>query len=213
MAVDRPADAVLATLDWRRRDLNPEEKGVIVVDAATGEQVTNVARFTINREKGEIVFQPQTVPGNYYIYYLKNIMTGSRYYPTVHYMKADNTASDEWLKKNRLTGKKASSLPAARLIQYQTINEFHSFYPMEVIATKAEKEAILKAQPEGKYVLFTEDRRYPNVHYVFDNVCLDDGKNLLHASAGDGNGRQLTDTIVWYYDGECDRRSNGDRTK
>lgn len=60
--------AVLATLDWRRRDLNPEEKGVIVVDAATGEQVTNVARFTINREKGEIVFQPQTVPGNYYIY-------------------------------------------------------------------------------------------------------------------------------------------------
>jgi len=68
VAVDRPADAVLATLDWRRRDLNPEEKGVIVVDAATGEQVTNVARFTINREKGEIVFQPQTVPGNYYIY-------------------------------------------------------------------------------------------------------------------------------------------------
>lgn len=161
VAVDQPADAVLATLDWRRKDLNPEEKGVIIVDAATGKRVTNVARFTINREKGEIVFQPQTVPGEYYIYYLKNIMTGSRYYPTVHYMKADNTASDEWLKKNRLTGKKAPSLPAARLIQYQAINEFHSFYPMEVIATEAEKEVILKAQPDGKYVLFTEDRRYP----------------------------------------------------
>lgn len=161
VAVDKPADAVLATLEWRRRDEAPEAKNLIVVDAATGKRVTNVARFAINREKGEIAFEPQTVPGEYYIYYLKNVMSGSRYYPTVDYPPFENTASLEWLKANKLTGKKAPSLPPARLVQYQAINAFNSFYPMEVIATAAEKAALLKASPEGKYILFTEDRRYP----------------------------------------------------
>ena len=85
VSVDKPADAVLATIDWRRRDLNPEAKNLIVVDAATGERITNVCRFTIDRERGEVVFQTQTVPGEYYIYYLKNVMSGSPYYPTVNY--------------------------------------------------------------------------------------------------------------------------------
>lgn len=161
VAVDKPADAVLATLEWRRRDRNPEEKNVIVVDASTGQRVRNVCRFQVDREKGEIAFQPQTVPGEYYIYYLKNVMSGSRYYPTVTYPPFEHTASADWLKVNKLTGKKAPSLPAARLVQYQAIDVFNSFYPMEVIATEAEKTALLKKNPAGKYLLFTEDRRYP----------------------------------------------------
>lgn len=161
VTVDKPAAAVLATLEWRRRDTSPEAKNLIVVDAATGKRVTNVARFTINREKGEIAFEPQTVPGKYYIYYLKNVMSGSRYYPTVDYPPFEHTASAGWLKANKLTGKKAPSLPPARLVQYQAIDAFNSFYPMEVIATAAEKAALLKAIPEGKYILFTEDRQYP----------------------------------------------------
>lgn len=161
VSVDKPADAVLATLEWRRRDQNPESKNLIVVDAATGKRVTNVCRFTVNREKGEIVFQPQTIPGRYYIYYLKNKMSGSRYYPTVTYPDFEDLASADWLKRNKLTGKNIPALPAANLIQYQAINEFHGFYPMELIATEAEKAALLKSQGKEKYILFTEDRRYP----------------------------------------------------
>ena len=74
VAVDQPADAVVAALNWRRRDLHPEQTGVIVVDATTGQRVMNVARLYADRERGEIAFQPQTVPGNYYIYYLKSIV-------------------------------------------------------------------------------------------------------------------------------------------
>lgn len=159
--VDRPADAVLATLEWRRRDVNPEAKNLIVVDAATGKRLTNVARFNITREKGEVAFQPLTVPGTYYIYYLPYRTSGSRYYPTVNYPAFESTADPSWLKKNKLAGEKAPSLPAATLVQYQAIDEFNSFYPMEVIATAAEKAAILKARPEESYILFTEDRRYP----------------------------------------------------
>ena len=100
VSVEKPADAVLATIEWRRRDLNPEDKNLIVVDATTGKRITNVCRFAVNRERGEVAFQPQTVPGEYYIYYLKNVMSGSRYYPTVNYPPFENTASADWIKKN-----------------------------------------------------------------------------------------------------------------
>ena len=161
VSVDKPADAVLATIDWRRRDLNPEAKNLIVVDAATGERITNVCRFTIDREQGEVVFQPQTVPGEYYIYYLKNVMSGSPYYPTVNYPAFENTASADWVKKNKLSGKKAPALPAAKVVQIQAINELNSFYPMEVIATSNETARLLKEHPGEKYILFTEDRKFP----------------------------------------------------
>jgi len=161
VSVDQPSDAVLALIQWRRKDFNPENKDLIVIDAKTGKRITNVCRFQINREKGEVVFQPQTVPGDYYIYYLKNISSGSKYYPTVTYPGFEETASAEWKKANRLTGKKAPELPQATVKQFQAINEFHSFYPMEVIATVKEKDDLLKSQPEDPYILFTEDRRYP----------------------------------------------------
>lgn len=161
VSVDQPSDAVLALIQWRRKDFNPENKDLIVIDAKTGKRITNVCRFQINREKGEVVFQPQTVPGDYYIYYLKNISSGSKYYPTVTYPGFEETASAEWKKANRLTGKKAPEPPQATVKQFQAINEFHSFYPMEVIATAKEKDDLLKSQPEDPYILFTEDRRYP----------------------------------------------------
>ena len=161
VAVDKPADAVLANLEWRRRDVNPDQKDIIVVDATTGKRITNVARYTCNQENGEVVFQPQTVPGEYYIYYLKNIISGSKYYPTVKYPPFENTADALWLRKNHLAGKNLPKLPTARLVQYQAINEFNSFYPMEIIATTAEKKNLLASQPNGKYILFTEDRMNP----------------------------------------------------
>ena len=161
VSVNQPTDAVLAKMEWRRRDFDPEKKNIIVVDAKTGERITNVCRFAIDREKGEIAFQPQTVPGEYYIYYLKNVMSGSRYYPTVTYPAFEETASSDWMKKNKLTGKKAPQLPAAKVVQYQAINEFNSFYPMELIATNKEKESLLKSKSNESYILFTEDRRFP----------------------------------------------------
>lgn len=161
VSVEKPADAVLATIEWRRRDQNPEDKNLIVVDATTGKRITNVCRFAVNRERGEVVFQPQTVPGEYYIYYLKNVMSGSRYYPTVNYPPFENTASADWVKKNKLSGKKAPSLPAARIVQFQAIDQLNSFYPMEVIATADETARLLKKHPSENYILFTEDRKYP----------------------------------------------------
>lgn len=161
VSVSKPADAVLADITWRRRDLDPEGKNLIIVDAATGERITNVRRFTINRERGEIVFQPKTVPGKYYVYYLKNVMSGSRAYPTVKYPPFEETASPEWVRKNKLSGSKLPKLPAAKVERFEAIDQMNSFYPMEVIATSAEKARIMAGRPDETYILFTEDRRYP----------------------------------------------------
>ena len=161
VSVDKPSDAVLATIQWRRRDLKPEDKNIIVIDAATGERISNVTRFTINRERGEIAFQPKTVPGSYYVYYLKNVMSGSRAYPTVKYPPFENTASPEWLRKNKLTGSKTPRLPAAKVERFEAIDQMNSFYPMEVIATASEKAELLSRHPSESYVIFTEDRKFP----------------------------------------------------
>jgi hypothetical protein len=60
------ADAVSIHLPWRRRDLHPEDKEILVHDAH-GARVTNVFRVQINREFGDLVFQPVSGPGEYYV--------------------------------------------------------------------------------------------------------------------------------------------------
>lgn len=161
VAVDKAADAVLADIDWRRRDFHPEQKNIIVIDAATGKEITNVHPISVNREKGVIAFQPETVPGEYYIYYLQNVMSGSPYYPTVNYPPFTDKSSAEWIRKNRLDKTTKPKLPEARVIQFQAINELNSFYPMEFIATKAETDGLLASHPSESYIVFTEDRKFP----------------------------------------------------
>jgi hypothetical protein len=163
--VEAKADAVLARIPWRRRDLNPQDKAVFVYDATTGNRILNVYRSDIGRESGVIVFQPQTVPGDYYVYYLP-YKTEGRNYPKVTYIAPEATADPGWLAANRLnpeagTEDRAGRLPAARLVQFQSIDAFDSFYPMEVIATRAETDALLARHPNADYLTFPESREFP----------------------------------------------------
>lgn len=66
--VTEKADAVVEHIPWRRRDRNPEQKGIYVFDASSGKRILNVVCLNINREFGDVVFQPMTVPGDYYVY-------------------------------------------------------------------------------------------------------------------------------------------------
>lgn len=55
--------------------------------------------------------------------------------------------------------------------------------------------------------LGTPRRGNTDVHYIFDDVRLDDGENVLCAEAVSG-GKQYTDTITWRYNGERDRNAD-----
>ncbi|MGN1236287.1 MAG: hypothetical protein ACI4TS_02460, partial [Bacteroidaceae bacterium] len=45
---------------------------------------------------------------------------------------------------------------------------------------------------------------YTAVHYIFDQVTLADGENILKAVVNH-NGQEHTDEITWQYNGEEDR--------
>ena len=78
------AEAVLVTIPWRRRDADPGGKGVIVVDATTGEAVPNALAIRIDNASGDVVFQPNPGSSEYHVYYLPWQSSGG-YYPTISY--------------------------------------------------------------------------------------------------------------------------------
>ncbi len=156
VAVQQPATAVKVYLPWRRRDQHPELKRIIVQDGQTGARITNVKLLSLNREAGELLFEPVSGAGTYYIYYLPMRNEGRSNYPRGVYLKPDTTAAAAWLSALPATA------PTATLTQFESINQLHSFYPMEVIAT-AEEKAVLLQQHKAPFLLFPEERNYPIV--------------------------------------------------
>ena len=159
-------EAVRALIPWRRRDNRPEEKNVIIIDASTEKRITNIHWLELSREVGDVVFEPQTVPGEYFVYYLIYRSRGSRNYPKGYYQSIERTADDSWLEKLGLSRQPISTeridrLPRAELVQFQSIDEFNSFYPMEVIATAKEMSSLRETHREAEYLLFPEDREHP----------------------------------------------------
>jgi len=168
--VDEHCDAVWVRIPWRRRDPNPEEKGIRVYDAQTGSRITNVVVVIVTQEFGELVFQPTSGAGIYEVYYLpyeppKAPMPGSWW--REWYLKPEETADPEWMKRNGLTleqlksGAYRDKLPQAKVIAIQARTEFDRFDPMEIIATKDEVSQLLARHPNRSYLVFPEDRRFP----------------------------------------------------
>ncbi len=161
--VTEPSDAVWVHIPWRRRDAAPEKKNIIVVDGTTGDRIDNVARPHISREVGEIVFQPRSGPGSYYIYYLPYVTSGRRNYPTITYPQPEETADADWLRRHGLRegDPSWSELPQARLVVLQSLDDLDSFWPMEVTATREELDVLRSRYPDARFLVFPEDRKYP----------------------------------------------------
>lgn len=156
LEVTSAADAVRALIPWRRRDLDPDRKNLIVVDAQSGARVANVLRVSVTRESGELVFQPTSGKGRYFVYYLPNVGSGRSNYPKVVYPEPERTAAPDWANRPR-----PAKLPSAKVVEFQSIDEFNSFYPMEVIATADETKSLIERHPSASYLVFPEDRRFP----------------------------------------------------
>ncbi len=159
------ADAVWAHVEWRRRDLAPEKLETLVVDAATGKRVANVVRVNVNREFGDIVFQPATAPGEYDLYFMPYTESIVQWNYQTHYMVPEAKADLAWVERNGLRAEqldkgKWKTLPQALVVAIETRSAFDGFDPMEVTATAEEARTLLAAHPKP-YLLFPEDRRFP----------------------------------------------------
>lgn len=163
--VPEAASAVRAHLPWRRWDQQPERKHLMVVEGRTGGRVLNVARLDITREYGDIAFEAPSA-GEYFVYYLPNVMSGRINYPTVTYPEPEDTADRGWLERHRLmpadvAGRNWEVLPQASVVEIQAIEALHSFFPMQVIATRDEVSALMATHPSSAFLVFPEDRSNP----------------------------------------------------
>jgi hypothetical protein len=154
--VEQKAEAVVVKIPWRRRDHDPERKQILVVDAASGQGITNVARLHLDRFEGTLAFQPQTVPGDYFVYYLPFTPQPGWGSYEKDYLRPQETKS-EW--KDRLP-QNTDALPRATVVRLQSRTDFDSFYPMEVVAMPEEAKRLLDRNGSS-YLVFAEDRRFP----------------------------------------------------
>ena len=158
--------AAEVTIRWRRRDLEPENKNVLVVDAATGERVAKVVPVRIGREEAVFLFEPPTVPGDYYFYYLPYKSEGRKNYPSVKYDPPEWSADPGLAERaagygssdSRKALRASTGLLRAEVVAFESADEFSAFTPMERTATAAETEGLLAAHPDAPYLLFPEDR-------------------------------------------------------
>ena len=156
VAVKSEGNAVRVVIPWRRRDFEPEKKKIIAADSVSGKIINNVKVVSVSREAGELIFEPVSGAGNYFVYYFPYKSEGKSNYPKGIYLEPVNNASPEWLNKiaNEI-------IPDAVCRRIEAVDEFNSFYPMEVIATKKETDEIIKQAGAKPFILFPEDREYP----------------------------------------------------
>lgn len=155
---------VRAVIPWRRHDANPERKGIVLVEAATGTTLTNVFIASITAAEGDIVFEAPAA-GAYHAYFLPKVSRGS-HYPSTSYAAPEDKADPGWKKKAGLEdrgqpGAALEQLPRAEAVEIQAVNDFNSLYPMEVAATDGEIAALKAAHANERFLLFPEDRRFP----------------------------------------------------
>ncbi len=145
-----------AVIVWRRRDIDPWDKRIIIEDAKTHKKIENVRTGIINNEKAELWFEPISGKGDYYVYYMPSKNEGRSNYPKGTYLTPENTASPKWLQSVN------ESMPANTVVkEIQAINALNSFYPMEVVATVKETAALISKTNRSDFIVFPEDRMNP----------------------------------------------------
>lgn len=147
----------IVTIPWRRHDEHPEEKGIVITDAAGRNAVKNLKVINADNESGTILFQPVAGAGTYYMYYLQYRNIGSPNYPKGIYLRQNNNVDADWQKQTMLRNLFAKAV----ITKEEAINDFNSFYPMEIIATAAEIENLLKRSNREEFIVFPESRMYP----------------------------------------------------
>lgn len=154
--VDKPAAAVKVPVPWRRLD-NIDEKGLILIDALTNQQVRNIYCTKKNKESGEIVFQPVSGEGKYYLYFMPGRTTGKWWFPDVTYVKPSDTWDPGW---KISTAGRVDSL-AAKTISIESKSDYHSFYPMEIPVNPDELAELLQKNRDKEFLIFPENRNFP----------------------------------------------------
>jgi len=159
--VKRPGDAVHIKFLWRRHDLHPEQRQMLIIHAESGDTVKNIYRVSLNNEFCDLVFGPASRSGEYYFYYLPYTPVTDKPFAG-KYLLPEPPPDKSWEENHRLTDKEEhyKDVDQGEVKRIEARTSFDSFYPMEVIATSSEVADFLRKNKDD-YLIFPEDRSYP----------------------------------------------------
>ncbi len=154
--VEKYSDAVKVFVPWRRLD-NVEDKNLILYDALTNKRVKNIYITQKNKDFGEIVFQPVSGEGKYYLYYMPGKTTGKWWFPDATYEKPADTFDPAW----KINTANSIDNQVAKTIAFESKSDYHSFYPMEVPVTQKELDDLLIKNTDKEFLIFLENYNFP----------------------------------------------------
>lgn len=166
VAVPKGGGTVRVRIPWRRRDRDPQNKAILVREAATGKMVENVAPISITRDYGDIAVELASSPGLYEIYYMPYSVSPVSWAYSVGYRHPQQVSDTAWLERSRLTPEllKAGqwrALPQASVSEIQARTDFDRFDPMELVATQEETNKLVALHAGAPFLLFPEERQFP----------------------------------------------------
>jgi len=189
--VNQPEDAIHIKCLWRRHDLSPEKRRMMIIHAESGDTIQNVYRVRVNNELCELVFGPASQAGIYYFYYLP-YTPEKRTAFAGKYLSPEPYPEQIWVSRHHLTDKEGRYKEVGKAVveEIQSRSEFDRFFPMEVIATQSETDDFLRSHRDD-YLIFPEDRSYP--------IRMKDALPLRWVEHGPGIGFQGTAQQNEYY--------------
>ena len=164
-SVSSTNDAVVAEIKWRLPTDAPANTGVVMFGATRMDTVRNVIVLERDSQSGTIAFEPLDGENDYFAYYLPHETTGG-YYPRVSYISSDTDGETyAWFDslEDEVDIRSLSSDEIVQAVEIQSVDDFHSFFPMEVAASKEEVAELLAVDQIGKreFYYFGEDRTNP----------------------------------------------------
>jgi len=160
---------VRATIPWRRSDPQWERKGLLLFDLARDKQVENVYVARADRVSADLVFQADTVPGEYAVYYMPYTQPSDAFVGTWNgkYLPPKIVADRDWLDRygfespNSRASGDWKMLRPAQLTRFEARGAFNRWDPMGVIAGPEETRRLVDRFPARDLLLFPEDRLRP----------------------------------------------------
>lgn len=158
LRINKPANVVRLTLNWRRPDKDVDKRRFLIINAESGDTIKNIQRLEVNNTSCNLLFGPVVQKGLYYFYYLPyKIQEGCGWFYG-NYEKQEESPSPEWCSSIN----EKSHIEEAQIVRIEARTKFDSFYPMEVISTPNECSKFISKYP-SKFWVFPEDRKTPIV--------------------------------------------------
>lgn len=160
-----PSDIVWARIAWRRIDLLPSLKGVVVTSAKDGVEVANAVVVACNAEYGDILFEAKEV-GNYYVYYMPYQEIKKDWNPFPNYLQTKPAAAT-WISKTTdiaetiLGGNVPIGVERAAALSLESNSATNAFTVMEVPATQEETRNFLGKWKDRNIIFYQERNTTP----------------------------------------------------